>query len=132
GIFGVVQHSSQKQPPRSRHTQRTKPGSSWGGHLTIHIIQCPSGLTSLKRKRRAFDNTYHSMPFACASGLLQASSPASLAFSTSLIPPPAPDRLSATRAASPPRGAAAPSRLSPDPSLPACAGLGRSGRPRPL
>ena len=27
----VVQHSTQKQPPRSRPTQRTKPGSSWGG-----------------------------------------------------------------------------------------------------
>ncbi len=36
--------------------------------------------TSLKRKRRAFENTYHSMPFACASGLLQAISPAPFAF----------------------------------------------------
>ncbi len=29
-----------------------------------------TGLTSLKRKQRAFENTYRSMPFACASGLL--------------------------------------------------------------
>ena len=29
-----------------------------------------TGLTSLKRKRRAFENAYCSMPFACASGLL--------------------------------------------------------------
>src|SRR5208282_1615167 len=51
----------------------------------IKRMQVPSesagtGLTSLKRKRRAFDNTYHSMPFACASGLLQATSPASAAY----------------------------------------------------
>src|SRR5208337_4952544 len=32
GIIGVFQHSSQKQPPRSRPTERTKRGSSWGGH----------------------------------------------------------------------------------------------------
>ena len=30
GVVGVVQHSSQKQPPRSRPTERTKRGSSWG------------------------------------------------------------------------------------------------------
>ena len=41
------------------------------------------GLTSLKRKRRAFENIYRSMPFACASGLLQATSPASLSFAFS-------------------------------------------------
>jgi len=42
------------------------------------------GLTSLKRKRRAFKNIYRSMPFACASGLLKATSPASFAFSTAI------------------------------------------------
>ena len=31
-------------------------------------------LTSLKRKRMAFENTCISMPFACASGLLQVAS----------------------------------------------------------
>ena len=30
------------------------------------------GLTSLRRKRRAFETAYHALPFACASGLLQA------------------------------------------------------------
>ncbi len=45
-----------------------------------------TGLTSLKRKRRAFENAYRSMPFACASGLLQATSPASFAFSTAIDP----------------------------------------------
>ena len=53
------------------------------------IVQCPSlalqaccfrpewagtGLASLKRKRRAFSSAYRSMPFACASGLLQVAS----------------------------------------------------------
>ncbi len=45
-----------------------------------------SALTSLKRKRRVFDNTYRSMPFACASGLLQATAPASFAFSIAVDP----------------------------------------------
>ncbi len=45
-----------------------------------------TGLTSLKRKRRAFENASYSMPFACASGLLQAISPASYAFSTAIDP----------------------------------------------
>jgi len=45
-----------------------------------------TGLTSLKRKRRAFENAYRSMPFACASGLLLATSPASFAFSTTIDP----------------------------------------------
>ena len=31
GIVGIVQHSSQKQPPRGRPTERAKRGSSWGG-----------------------------------------------------------------------------------------------------
>ena len=31
-----------------------------------------TGLTSLKHKQMLFENIYHSMPFACASGLLQA------------------------------------------------------------
>src|SRR5208337_4115697 len=42
GIVGVVQDSSQKQPPRGRPTERAKQGSSWGGRLKIHIIQCHS------------------------------------------------------------------------------------------
>src|SRR5271157_439924 len=45
-----------------------------------------TGLTSLKRKRRAFENAYYSMPFACASGLLQATCPASFAFSRAIDP----------------------------------------------
>jgi len=45
------------------------------------IQKTKSEFTSLKRKRWAFENTYLSMPFACASGLSQATSPASFAFS---------------------------------------------------
>ena len=45
--------------------------------LTTQENECEKGKlrlrenrrTSLKRKRRAFNNTYHSMTFACASGL---------------------------------------------------------------
>ncbi len=39
-------------------------------------------LTRLKSLRREFKSTYRSMPFACTSSLLQAPSPASLAFLT--------------------------------------------------
>ena len=35
---------------------------------------------------RAFSNAYRSMPFACASGLWQATSPASWVFSTAIDP----------------------------------------------
>ena len=43
-----------------------------------------SGLTSLNRKRKAFSNAYRSMPYTCASGLLQATSPTSFVFSTAI------------------------------------------------
>ena len=46
------------------------------------IQKTKSEFTSLKRKRWAFENTYLSMPFACASGLSQATSPVSFTFST--------------------------------------------------
>jgi hypothetical protein len=36
------------------------------------------------RKRRAFKNIHRSMPFVCASGLLQTTAPASFAFSTAI------------------------------------------------
>jgi hypothetical protein len=54
----------------------------WIGAPDFPSESTGTGLTSLKRKRRVFENAYHSMPFACASGLLQATSPASFAFST--------------------------------------------------
>src|SRR5208337_2408459 len=54
----------------------------WIGAPDFPSESAVSGHTSLKRERRAFENAYHSMPFARASGLLQATSPASFAFST--------------------------------------------------
>ena len=42
------------------------------GRSKIHILQCPSLALQACCKRRAFKNTYPSMPFAGASGLLQA------------------------------------------------------------
>jgi len=56
----------------------------WIGAADFPSESAGTGLTSLKRKRRAFENAYHSMPVACASGLLQATSPASFAFSTAI------------------------------------------------
>ena len=43
----------------------------WIGAPDFPSEAAGTGLTSLKRKRRALKNAYHSMPFACASGLLQ-------------------------------------------------------------
>jgi hypothetical protein len=54
----------------------------WIGAPDFPSESAGTGLTSLKRQRMAFENAYHSMPFAGASGLLQATSPASFAFST--------------------------------------------------
>ena len=42
------------------------------GRSKIHVLQCPSLALQACRKRRAFENTCPSMPFACASGLSQA------------------------------------------------------------
>ena len=56
---------------------RAMPGV-WG-RFVLHRI--------LPRKEfmgRAFENKYRSMPFACASGLLQTTFPASFAFSTAI------------------------------------------------
>jgi len=66
------------QPPAVYHH------SSGFGSPDFPSESAATGLTSLKRKRRAFENTYNSMPFACASGLLQATFPASFAFSTAI------------------------------------------------
>jgi len=43
-------------------------GSARIGASDFPCESARSGLTSLKRKRRVLDNSYHSMPFACASG----------------------------------------------------------------
>jgi hypothetical protein len=56
----------------------------WIGAPDFPSESAKTGLTSLKRKRRALENAYCSMLFACASGLLQATSPASFAFSTAI------------------------------------------------
>jgi hypothetical protein len=56
----------------------------WIGAPDFPSESAGTGLTSLKRKRMEFENTYHSMPFACASGLLQVISPASFAVSTAI------------------------------------------------
>ncbi len=59
----------------------------WIGAPDFPSERVGTGLTSLKRKRRVgFENACRSMPFACASGLLQATSPASFAFSTAIDP----------------------------------------------
>ena len=46
----------------------------WIGAPDFPSESAGTGLTSLKRKRWAFENAYCSMPFACASGLLQVAS----------------------------------------------------------
>src|SRR5271166_6625412 len=58
----------------------------WIGAPDFSSEWAGTGLTSLKRKRGLFENTYRSMPFACASGLLQETSPASFAFSRAIDP----------------------------------------------
>ena len=50
----------------------------WIGAPDFSSESAGSGLTSLKRKRRTFENAYYSMPFACASGLWQAKAGAGL------------------------------------------------------
>jgi hypothetical protein len=76
-------------PPRLCSTFEG-PGKPQGDLLLQRWIGAPdfpsewagTGLTSLKRERWTLENAYHSMPFARASGLLQATFPASFAFST--------------------------------------------------
>src|SRR5208283_2380403 len=62
----------------ARHQRRTPTIHEYHSAGSELLTSRPSRqLTSLKRKRRLFENTYRSMPFACASGLLQETSPAS-------------------------------------------------------
>ena len=82
------------EPLGRRLRLRHQPPRSWQLLILQRWIGVPdfpsdwagTGLTSLKRKRRAFSNAYRSMPFTCASGLLQATSPTSFVFSTAIDP----------------------------------------------
>ena len=76
---------SKPEPLGRRLRLRHQPPRSWQLLILQRWIGVP-GLTSLKRERRAFSNAYRSMPFAGASGLWQATSPASLVFSTAIDP----------------------------------------------
>src|SRR5271157_5923342 len=81
--------STGPQIPHSRKRSKSKAADQlvlqrWIGAPDFPSESAGTGLTSLKRKRRAFENAHRSMPFARASGLLQATSPASFAFSTAI------------------------------------------------
>ena len=68
----MAQFTDHFRPPNRR-----SPAGAWFGDLATTWSE-----PRKKRKRRAFVIAYHQMAFACASGLLQAASPASFAYWT--------------------------------------------------
>ena len=72
-VTGRVSH----QPIPIEYLEHFRFGSQYYGAGSVILTSRPSGQEPSwpKRKRRAIENAYHSMPFACYSGLLQATSP---------------------------------------------------------